>query len=186
MKKIFGYLFAILAVSAFFACNDENEDDNKVVNDSQFVGVWKMKSLTTSTRAELLDSVGVNVIKTTDVLKSSNQVFTDATIEFKEDYTALSIIRDGGNILTGGYKWADLNDKLAFHTYTTYEKVVLDTMNINKSGNTITLTTTRKKSDNYTETFEETVEEEDTTYIVTRSKTYPARMLTDVTIVIEK
>ena len=86
MKKTirFGYLFALLAVSALFACNQNEDVNNTVVNDSPFVGTWKLKSMATSEKLELLDSLG-RVFETIDPWRQNNETYADATIEFKED-----------------------------------------------------------------------------------------------------
>ena len=184
MKKTirFGYLFALLAVSALFACNQNEDVNNTVVNDSPFVGTWKLKSMATSEKLELLDSLG-RVFEAIDPWRQNNETYADATIEFKEDYTALSIIRDGDAISTGAYKWKDLGEKLELKSYATYQKVQIDTFSIAKSGNAVTLKTLRK--DKGTLFRDEIVQVDDTT-TTTVSRRYDVNHFTDVTINIDK
>jgi len=184
MKKTirFGYLFALLAVSALFACNQEEEEDNVVVNDSEFVGTWKLKSINTSTKVELLDSLG-NVFETLDPFSQTNDAYSDATIEFKEDYTALSVIRDGDAITTGGYKWEDLGEKMILKTFATYQKVQIDTFDIAKSGTAVTLKALRKqKATHYRD---EIIQVDDTT-TATVTRQYNSNYYTNITISIDK
>jgi len=184
MKKTirFGYLFALLAVSALFACNQNEEDDNIVVNDSPFVGTWNLKSMATSNKVELLDSLG-KVFETLDPYAPTNEVYPKATIEFKEDYTALSIIRDGDDITTGAYKWEDLGEKMVLKSYATYQKVQIDTFDISKSGNAVTFKTLRKSKSKFNK--EEIVQVNDSTQ-ETEIKTYDSNVYTTVTINIDK
>lgn len=184
MKKTirFGYLFALLAVSALFACNQNENEDNTIVNDSPFVGTWKLKSMVTNEKLELLDSLG-KVIETIDPWKQNNEAYSNATIEFKDDWTALSIIRDGDAINTGAYKWNDLGDKLELKTYATYQKVQIDTFSIAKSGNAVTLKTLRKDKGTYLR--DETIQVDDTT-TTTVSRRYDINHFTGITINIDK
>jgi len=184
MKKTirFGYLFALLAVSALFACNQNEEDDNIVVNDSPFVGTWNLKSMATSNKVELLDSLG-KVFETLDPYAQTNVAYPKATIEFKEDYTALSIIRDGDDITTGAYKWEDLGEKMVLKSYATYQKVQIDTFDISKSGNAVTFKTLRKSKSKFNK--EEIVQVNDSTQ-ETEIKTYDSNVYTTVTINIDK
>ena len=185
MKKTvkFGYIFAILVASALFACNQNEEENNEVVNDSPFVGTWNLKSMATSTKAELLDTLS-KVIETIDPLYQSNETYSKATIEFKEDYTALSIIREGDVIETGAYKWEDLGQKLVLKSFATYHKVEIDTFDIAKSGSAVTLKTIRKSDGTYTRDEDFYDEENDTTYAVPH--TYNANFFTTVTINFDK
>ena len=127
MKKTirFGYLFALLVVSALCACNQNEEEENTIVNDSEFVGKWKLKSMDTNMKVELLDTLG-KVTETIDSFTQTNDAYANATIEFKEDWTALSIIRDGDAITTGAYRWEDLGQKFVLKTYATYHKVQIE------------------------------------------------------------
>ena len=185
MKKTvkIGYLFALLTISALFACNQNEDDNNEVVNDSQFVGTWNLKSIATSTKMELLDTLS-KVKETIDPFDQTTNTYPKATIEFKEDYTALSIIRDGDAIETGAYKWEDLGQKFVLKTYATYEKVAIDTFDIAKNGNAVTLKTIRKNNGTYTRDEDFYDAENDTTYAVPR--TYNVNLYTTVTINIDK
>ena len=186
MKKTyrFGYLFALLAVFGLFACNENGNDDEDIkVNDSAFVGVWNLKSYTTQLSYDLLDSLD-NVFRKV-VNEPQQTTFDDATIEFMEDYTALSIINgDDGSVTTGSYLWEDLDESLVLRSLYTYQKAVSDTMHIAKSGNAVTLTTTRKANGGYTEKVDYYDEELDSTYQV--SKSYNAILYTDITIALDK
>lgn len=185
MKKTFrfGYLFALIAVTALFACNQNEEEDNTVVNDSAFVGTWKLKSVDKSTKAELLDTLG-KVTETIDPYMHENETYANATIEFKEDWTALSIIRDGNTIETGAYKWEDLGQQFVLKTYATYQKVQIDTFDISRSGSAVTFKTIRKDDIKLTRNEDFYDEENDTTYQIPR--TYDAKTYTTVTINIDK
>ena len=184
MKKTikFGYLFALLAVSALFACNQNEEEENTVVNNSEFVGTWNLKSIATTTKIELLDSLS-KVIETIDPLVQVNNTYSKATIEFKEDYTALSVIRDNDAIVTGAYKWEDLGQKFVLKTYATYQKVQTDTFDITKNGNTVTFKTLSKTDGTYTR--DEIIQVDDTTTNVV-PRTYNVNRYTTVTINIDK
>jgi len=184
MKKTikFGYLLALLVVPALFACNPDDENENEVVNDSAFVGTWKLKSMDISTKIEVLDSLG-KVTETIDPWSHENPTYTNATIEFKEDYTALSVIRDGDAITTGAYKWEDLGEQLVLKSYTTYEKVQTDTFAVAKSGTAVTLKTQRKEKTIFQRG--ETVQVDDST-TTTVTRRYNANLFTNVTINIDK
>lgn len=185
MKKTirFGYLFALLAISALFACNQNEEEENTIVNDSEFVGTWKLKSMGTSMKVELLDTLG-KVSETIDPFTQNTDTYANATIEFKEDWTALSIIRDGDAIETGAYRWEDLGQQFVLKTYATYQKVQIDTFDISKSGNAVTFKTIRKGDGRLTRDEDFYDAENDTTYQVPRS--YDIKTYTTVTINIDK
>ena len=185
MKKTirFGYLFALLVVSALCACNQNEEEENTIVNDSEFVGKWKLKSMDTNMKVELLDTLG-KVTETIDPFTETNDTYANATIEFKEDWTALSIIRDGDAIETGAYKWEDLGQKFVLKTYATYHKVQIDTFDITKSGTAVTFKTLRKGDGTLTRDEDYYDAENDTTYQVPRS--YNIKTYTTVTINIDK
>lgn len=185
MKKTFrfGYLFALIAVTALFACNQNEEEENTIVNNSEFVGTWKLKNIGSSMKVELLDTLG-KVTETIDPYTQKNDTYANATIEFKEDWTALSIIRDGNAIETGAYKWEDLGQQFVLKTYATYQKVQIDTFDISKSGNAVTFKTIRKDDIKLTRDEDFYDAENDTTYQV--SRTYDAKTYTTVTINIDK
>lgn len=189
MKKTYRILslFALVAIFGLFACNDNSEEEQEEINDSPFVGAWNLKSYNTTQDIELLDSIG-NVYKT---LKDQNAVSTDysnATIEFFKNYTAESIIQEGELYTVNAYQWKDLGNQLVLNSLFTYQDAQLDTMNIARSGNAITLTTTRKSAGNYTEKWDEEYYdiELDSTYEVSKSKTYKSRIYTNITINIDK
>lgn len=189
MKKTyrFGYLFALLAVFGLFACNENGEEEEVVVNDSPFVGVWNLNTSTTAVTYDLLDSLN-NVIGKRD-LPTETQYYKNAPIhsfEFKTDYTALAQVGDlsEGPFTTMAYLWEDLGDKLVMRTLNTYEKPFNDTMNIVKNGNAVTLTTTRKSNANFSEDVDFYDEELDSTYQI--KKSYPAIKYTNITIDIDK
>ena len=185
MKKTirFGYLFALLVVSALFACNQNEDEDNTKVNDSQFVGTWKLKSMATRVKVELLDTLG-KVTEPIDPLSEETENYANATIEFKEDWTALSIIRDGDAIETGAYKWEDLGQKFVLKTYATYQKVQTDTFDITKNGSAVTFKTIRKSDGTFVRDEDYYDAENDTTYQVPRS--YNVNAYTTITINIDK
>jgi hypothetical protein len=185
MKKAyrFGFLFALLTVFGLFACNENSEEEEIIVNDSPFVGVWNLKSSALGISYDLLDSLD-NVIGKRE-LPIEKETFDNATLEFKENYTALGIINgENGSINTSVYLWEDLGNKLVLRTVNTYEKPIADTMNIAKSDNAVTLTTTRKYRSSFEELIDFYDEELDSTYQVT--KRYPAIQNFDITIDIEK
>ena len=189
MKKTyrFGYLFALLAVFGLFACNDNGNEEEIEVNDSPFVGVWNLNTSKIAVTYDLLDSVE-NVIGKRE-LPVETEWYKNAPIhslEFKADYTALAQVGEmnDGPFTTMVYLWKDLGDKLIMRTLNTYEKPVSDTMDIAKSGNAVTLTTTRKSNATFKEEVDFFDEELDSTYQI--EKRYPAIKYTTITIDIDK
>lgn len=189
MKKTyrFGYLFALLAVFGLFACNENGEEEDVNVNDSPFVGVWNLNTSSVAVTYDLLDSLE-NVIGKRE-LPAETEYYKNApthSIEFKENYTALAQVGEinDGPFTTMVYLWEDLGDKLVLRTVNTYEKPISDTMNIAKSGNAVTLTTTRKSKATFSEPVDFYDEELDSTYQVT--KRYPAIKYYNITIDIDK
>lgn len=191
MKKTyrFGYLFALLAVCGLFACNENGGEEEVVVNDSPFVGVWNLNTSTVAVTYDLLDSLD-NVIGKRE-LPVETEYYKNAsinTLEFKKDYTALAQVGyedpKVGPFTTMAYLWQDLGDKLVLRTLNTYEKPYSDTMNIAKNGNAVTLTTTRKADATFKEQVDFYDEELDSTYQV--EKSYFAIKYTNITIDIDK
>lgn len=178
----FGYLFALLSVGALFACNQTEEDDNTVVNDSPFVGTWNVTDWKIQSTVEMLDSMG-NVIRTFDPTVTSSNTQNDK-IDFKADYTALRTYDAETGPRLDAFKWNDLGEDLVLYSFQTYEKTAIDTFSVKHAGSTVTLNTMRKNKTRVEieEEFNDTVN--DTIFMV--SKFYDGNIYHDITITLDK
>lgn len=179
----FGYLFAIVAVSSLFACNGNEIEDEKVVNDSPFVGTWNVKDWNIGVTYEVLDSLN----QPTGQKREGTVVISPTTndvIEFKEDYTALRSYNQDNGPRLDAYKWKDLGEELVLTSFQTYQKTAIDTFAVKKSGSEVVLTAQRKAKaviklpEDYYDV------ENDTTYTV--FKNYNADEYTDITVTLAK
>lgn len=179
----FGYLFALVAVAALFACNEDEEENNVVVNDSQFVGNWNLKSTQDIQIWEVLDSAG-NVIKTLDPFVTGES-YNNAVIKFFTNYTATSIInKENGEKSLGSYRWEDLKDdkKFVLNTYTTYNKVQIDTFDVVRNGNTVEFSKNYQSNGGYAENELVYDEELDSTILVRKQYDAIIKGTTKITI----